>query len=128
MYMNSDDKFIIWSDGSFTSIGVDASSGLSYTGNSKILVKDPMTVIFSTSEEVDKKTGEIQSRLNFEMIPYLFGALLTEGENVWEIDARHVLQNNSIVPRLKAIYYHTVEGTSKVRRTADGEIEITPTK
>ena len=53
--MNSDDKFILWSDGSFTSIGVDASSGLSYTGNNKILVKDPMIVIFSTSEEVDKE-------------------------------------------------------------------------
>ena len=126
--MNSDDKFILWSDGSFTSIGVDASSGLSYTGNSKILVKDPMIVIFSTSEEVDKKTGEVQSRLNFEMVPYLFGALLTEGENIWEIDARNVLQNNSIIPALKAIYYHTVEGTSKVKRTANGEVEITPTK
>lgn len=57
MYMNSDDKFIIWSDGSFTSIGVDASNGLSYTGNSKILVKDPMTVIFNITEEVvNKKT------------------------------------------------------------------------
>lgn len=128
MYMNSDDKFILWSDGSFTSIGIDASSGLSYTGNSKILVKDPMIVIFSTSEEVDKKTGEKQSRLNFEMVPYLFGALLTEGENIWEIDARNVLQNNSIIPGLKAIYYHMVEGTSKVKRTADGEVEITPTK
>lgn len=126
--MNSDDKFILWSDGSFTSIGIDASSGLSYTGNSKILVKDPMIVIFSTSEEVDKKTGEKQSRLNFEMVPYLFGALLTEGENIWEIDARNVLQNNSIIPGLKAIYYHMVEGTSKVKRTADGEVEITPTK
>ncbi len=126
--MNSDDKFILWSDGSFTSIGVDASSGLSYTGNNKILVKDPMIVIFSTSEEVDKKTGEVQSRLNFEMVPYLFGALLTEGENIWEIDARNVLQNNSIIPSLKAIYYHTVEGTSKVKRNANGEVEITPTK
>jgi hypothetical protein len=126
--MNSDDKFILWSDGSFTSIGIDASSGLSYTGNSKILVKDPMIVIFSTSEEVDKKTGEKQSRLNFEMVPYLFGALLTEGENIWEIDARCVLQNNSIIPGLKAIYYHTVEGTSKVKRNANGEVEITPTK
>jgi hypothetical protein len=126
--MNSDDKFILWSDGSFTSIGIDASSGLSYTGNSKILVKDPMIVIFSTSEEVDKKTGEKQSRLNFEMVPYLFGALLTEGENIWEIDARNVLQNNSIIPGLKAIYYHTVEGTSKVKRNANGEVEIIPTK
>lgn len=62
------------------------------------------------------------------MIPYLFGALLTEGENVWEIDARHVLQNNSLIPRLKAIYYHTVENSSKVKRTTEGEVEITPTK
>lgn len=62
------------------------------------------------------------------MIPYLFGALLTEGENVWEIDARHILQNNSIIPRLKAIYYHTAESASKVKRTTEGEVEITPTK
>ena len=126
MYMNSDDKFIIWSDGSFTSIGVDASSGLSYTGSSKILVKDPMIVIFSTSEEVDKKTGEVQSRLNFEMVPYLFGALLTEGENIWEVDAKHVLKNNAISPTLQAVYYNTLNMTNHVKKNADGQANITP--
>ena len=93
----------------------------------KILVKDPMIVIFSTSEEVDKKTGEKQSRLNPLRWFLIFSELfLTEGENIWEIDARHVLQNN-YYSWLKAIYYHTSEGTSKVRRS-DGEVEITPTK
>lgn len=126
MYMNSDDKFILWSDGAFTSIGVDASAtGLVTDG--KLLIKNPVTVIFSTSDEVDEATGERQSRLNFEMMPYLFGALLDEGENIWEIDARHILKNNSISAALKNIYYNTVMMTDNVKRNADGQADITPT-
>lgn len=126
MYMNSDDKFILWSDGAFTSIGVDASAtGLVTDG--KLLIKNPVTVIFSTSEEINKDTGERQSRLNFEMMPYLFGALLDEGENIWEIDARHVLKNNSISAALKNIYYNTVMMTDNVKRNANGQADITPT-
>lgn len=126
--MNSDDKFVIWSDGSFTSMGVDVSSETLFTGSSKLLVKNPVSVIFSTADVPNPDTGESESRLNFEMIPYLFGALLTEGENIWEIDARHVLQNNAISPVLKNIYYNTVSMTDHVKRNENGEVEVTPNK
>lgn len=125
MYMNSADKFIIWSDGSFTSMGIDASS-TTISGTGKLAIKDPVTVVFSTSQEMNEQTEQMESRLNFEMIPYFFGALLTEGENIWEIDARHVLQNNAISPTMQNIYYHTVAMTDHVKRDANGAAEITP--
>lgn len=128
MYMNSADKFIIWSDGSFTSMGVDASATTISTNSNKLMIKDPVTVIFSTVKVKNEKTKEFEDRLNFEMIPYLFGAILTEGENIWEIDARHVLQNHSISPVLQNIYYHTIAMTDHVKRDANGNIEITPNK
>lgn len=126
--MNSDDKFVMWSDGSFTSMGIDASNqALNMTTNSgKLLIKDPVTVVFSTSHKEDPVTHEVKSSLNFEMIPYLFGALLSEGENIWEIDARHQLQNNNIADGLRQIYYHTVAATNNAVRNTDGEVEITP--
>jgi len=126
--MNSADKFIIWSDGSFTSMGVDASATTISTNSNKLMIKDPVTVIFSTVKVKNEKTKEFEDRLNFEMIPYLFGAILTEGENIWEIDARHVLQNHSISPVLQNIYYHTIAMTDHVKRDANGNIEITPNK
>lgn len=125
--MNSTDKFIIWSDGSFTSMGIDASS-TTISGTGKLAIKDPVTVVFSTSQEMNEQTEQMESRLNFEMIPYFFGALLTEGENIWEIDARHVLQNNAISPTMQNIYYHTVAMTDHVKRDANGAAEITPNK
>lgn len=126
MYMNSADKFIIWSDGSFTSMGVDASNTTISANSNKLMIKDPVTVVFSTSQEMNEQTEQMESRLNFEMIPYFFGALLTEGENIWEIDARHVLQNNAISPTMQNIYYHTVAMTDHVKRDANGAAEITP--
>ena len=126
MYMNSADKFVIWSDGSFTSMGIDVSDSSLYSGNGKLCVKDPVSVIFSTAQIPNEATGEVESRLNFEMIPYLFGALLTEGENIWEIDARHVLQNHSISPVMQNIYYNTIAMTDHVKRGADGDIEVMP--
>lgn len=126
MYMNSADKFVIWSDGSFTSMGIDVSDSTLYSGNGKLCVKDPVSVIFSTAQIPNEATGEVESRLNFEMIPYLFGALLTEGENVWEIDARHTLKNHSISPVMQNIYYNTIAMTDHVKRGADGDIEVIP--
>jgi hypothetical protein len=126
--MEITDKFIMWSDGVVTSIGIDASNTTLYSGSGKLLIKDPVAVIFSTGEEVDEATGERQARLNFEMVPYLFGALLEDGDNIWEIDARHVLQNHSISSALKNTYYNTVFATNRAKRTDDGEVEITPTK
>ena len=123
--MNSDDKFVIWSDGSFTSMGIDASSTTLFSGSNKLLVKNPMSVIFSTAEVMNEETQQVEPRLNFEMIPYLFGALLTEGENIWEIDARHVLQNHAVSPVLKNIYYNTVAMTDHVKRNESGDIEVT---
>lgn len=128
MYMNSADKFIIWSDGSFTSMGVDASNTTLSANPNKIMIKDPVTVIFSTGQVQNEKTGELEDRLNFEMIPYLFGAILTEGENIWEIDARHILQNHSISPVMQSIYYNTIAMTDHVKRDANGAVEITPNK
>lgn len=127
MYMNSADKFIIWSDGSFTSMGVDASA-TTISSNNKLMIKDPVTVIFSTGQVMNEETGQLEDRLNFEMIPYLFGAILTEGENIWEVDARHVLQNHSISPAMQNIYYHTIAMTDHVKRDANGAVEITPNK
>ena len=127
MYMNSTDKFIIWSDGSFTSMGIDASSA-TISSSDKLIIKDPVSIIFSTSQEVNDETQQVESRLNFEMIPYLFGALLTEGENIWEIDARHILKNHSISPAMQNVYYHTIAMTDNVKRNSDGTVEITPNK
>ena len=127
MYMNSTDKFIIWSDGSFTSMGIDASS-TTISSNDKLIIKDPVSIIFSTSQELNDETQQVESRLNFEMIPYLFGALLTEGENIWEIDARHTLKNHSISPAMQNVYYHTIAMTDNVKRNSDGTVEITPNK
>lgn len=126
--MNSDDKFVIWSDGSFTSMGIGVSNDMLYSGSSKMMIKDPVSVIFSTIEVQNEQTGQPESRLNFEMIPYLFGALLTEGENVWEIDARHVLQNHAISPVMRNIYYNTVAMTDHVKRNESGEVEVVPNK
>lgn len=123
--MNSDDKFVIWSDGSFTSMGIDAGETTLFTGSDKLLIKDPVSVIFSTMEVPNEETGQVESRLNFEMIPYLFGALLTEGDNIWEIDARHVLKNHAISPVMRTIYYNTVAMTDHVKRNSDGEVEVT---
>ena len=124
MYMNSADKFVIWSDGSFTSMGIDVSDSTLYSGSNKLCIKDPVSVIFSTAQIPNETTGAVESRLNFEMIPYLFGALLTEGENIWEIDARHILKNHSISPVMQNIYYNTIAMTDHVKRGADGDIEV----
>ena len=126
--MNSDDKFVIWSDGSFTSMGIDVSNDMLYSGSSKMMIKDPVSVIFSTIEVQNEQTGQLESRLNFEMIPYLFGALLAEGENIWEIDARHVLQNHAISPVMRNIYYNTVAMTDHVKCNESGEVEVVPNK
>jgi hypothetical protein len=123
--MNSaDNKFVIWSDGSFTSMGIDASTTTLYSGSDKLLIKDPVSIIFSTTEVKNEETGGIEPRLNFEMIPYLFGALLTEGENVWEIDARHVLKNHNISPVMQTVYHNTVAMTDHVKRSENGDVEI----
>lgn len=127
MYMNSaDDKFVIWSDGSFTSMGIDASATSLCNTPGKLLIKDPVSVIFSTAEVENEETGDIEPRLNFEMIPYLFGALLTEGDNVWEIDARHVLKNHNISPVMQMVYHNTIAMTDHVKRTEDGDVQIVP--
>lgn len=129
MYMNStEDKFVIWSDGSFTSMGIDVSSTTLYTGTDKLLIKNPVSVIFATEDIKNEEGKVIESRLNFEMIPYLFGAILTEGENIWEIDARHILKNHAISPVMKNIYYHTVNMTDHVKRSEGGDIQVTPNK
>ena len=128
MYMNSADKFIMWSDGSFTSMGIDASNTSLYTGSDKLLIKDPVSVIFATAEVENPETGALEPRLNFEMIPYLFGALLTEGDNIWEIDARHVLKNHNISPVLQSVYYNTVAMTDHVKRSENGDVEIVSNK
>lgn len=114
-----EDKFVIWSDGAITSMGVVADGIV--TGD-KMLIKDPVSVIFSTSEMQDED-GKMQGRLNFEMIPYIFGALVN-GDNVWSIDARHVLQNSDINEQLKMIYYHTIRSTSNVKRADNGDVQI----
>jgi hypothetical protein len=106
-------------------MGVDASSTTLFTGSEKLLIKNPVSVVFSTMEVPNEETGQPESRLNFEMIPYLFGALLTEGDNVWEIDARHVLKNHAVSPVLKNIYYNTVAMTDHVKRNESGDIEVT---
>lgn len=121
----TNDKFVIWSDGSFTSMGIQCDSHNSYTPG-KIMVKDPVSVVFSTGEFKNEETGQYESRLNFEMIPYIFGALLSEGENIWEIDARHILHNNNISPALTKTYANTVMMTSSVKRSVNGDVDIKP--
>ena len=106
--MNSADKFIMFSDGSFTTMGIDMTENTITSNSSKLAVKDPVTVFFSTTNGRNSETGETESRLNFEMIPWVFGALLTEGENIWEVDAKHVLKNSAISPTLQAVYYNTI--------------------
>lgn len=126
MYMNSADKFIMFSDGSFTTMGIDMTENTITSNSSKLAVKDPVTVIFSTTNGRNSETGETESRLNFEMIPWVFGALLTEGENIWEVDAKHVLKNSAISPTLQAVYYNTINMTNHVKKNSDGQADITP--
>ena len=126
MYMNLADKFIMFSDGSFTTMGIDMTENTITTNSSKLAVKDPVTVIFSTTNGRNSETGETESRLNFEMIPWVFGALLTEGENIWEVDAKHVLKNSAISPTLQAVYYNTINMTNHVKKNSDGQADITP--
>lgn len=124
--MNLADKFIMFSDGSFTTMGIDMTENTITTNSSKLAVKDPVTVIFSTTNGRNSETGETESRLNFEMIPWVFGALLTEGENIWEVDAKHVLKNSAISPTLQAVYYNTINMTNHVKKNSDGQADITP--
>ena len=124
--MNSADKFIMFSDGSFTTMGIDMTENTITSNSSKLAVKDPVTVIFSTTNGRNSETGETESRLNFEMIPWVFGALLTEGENIWEVDAKHVLKNSAISPTLQAVYYNTINMTNHVKKNSDGQADITP--
>ncbi len=126
MYMNSADKFIMFSDGSFTTMGIDMTENTITSNSSKLAVKDPVTVIFSTTNGRNSETGETESRLNFEMSPWVFGALLTEGENIWEVDAKHVLKNSAISPTLQAVYYNTINMTNHVKKNSDGQADITP--
>lgn len=126
--MNSTDKFIVWSDGSFTSIGVEVSDGSLRKDSNRYCVKDPVAVIFTTSQTVNEETNEVESHLNFDMVPYFFGALLSEGENIWEVEARHVLKNSNISPALKNTYYHTIATTNHAKRDTNGEVIVTPNK
>lgn len=119
------DKYVIWSDGSFTSMGVECNDSNTYTIGKK-MIKDPVSVVFSISQVRNEQTGETEDRLNFEMIPYIFGALLTEGDNIWEIDARHVLHNNNISPALISTYLNTVMATNSAKKNADGEVNVEP--
>lgn len=119
------DKYVIWSDGSFTSMGVECTSSDTYTIGKK-MIKDPVSVVFSIGQVRNEETGETEDRLNFEMIPYIFGALLTEGDNVWEIDARHILHNNNISPALVNTYLNTVMATNSAKKNADGEVNVEP--
>ena len=119
------DKYVIWSDGSFTSMGIECTDCASQVLGKK-MIKNPVSVVFNITQSYNEKTKETEDRLNFEIIPYLFGALLTEGENIWEIDARHVLHNNNISPALINAYLNTVMATNTAKKNADGSIDVQP--
>lgn len=114
--------FVMWSDGMVTSMGVLKKK----LENGKLLVDSPVSVVFSTSNGKNTE-GKDEARLNFEIIPYLFGALLTSGSNTWEIDARHLLQNNNISEALVNAYKRTVEVTNSVKKDKESKIEVTTT-
>lgn len=126
--MNSADKFIMFSDGSFTTMAIDVTDDIITSNTSKLMVKDPVTVVFSTLQVPNKDTGVIESKLNFEMIPWIFGALLTEGENIWEVDAKHVLKNNAISSTMQAVYYNTINMTNHLKKDTNGEVAIASNK
>lgn len=117
------ETYIMWSDGMVTSMGILQKR----LDSGKLLVLNPVSVIFSTSNRKNAE-GKDEARLNFEIIPYLFGALLTSGSNVWEIDARHVLQNHNISEALINVYNHTIEITDNVKKDKNGKIEVTTTE
>lgn len=119
------DKYVIWSDGSFTSMGIECADCDSHVIGKK-MIKNPASIVFNITQTINEKTKEREDRLNFDVIPYLFGALLTEGENIWEIDARHILHNNNISPALINAYLTTVMATNTAKKNADGSIDVKP--
>lgn len=106
------DEYIIWSDGVLTSMGIKQRE----MGCGSILVKNPVNIVFSTEQKVamgEDGKETIRSVMRFDMTPYLFGACLDSGNNIWECKPAHVLVDGTPAEDIVKAYLHTIEVTSK---------------
>lgn len=81
-------NFVMWSDGNITSFGelISESDGT-------LKVKNPAYVIFDVHDEMRQNpdnTFEKKKVLSWHVQPYVFPAVVDEGEMIWDIHPRHI--------------------------------------
>lgn len=113
-------KYIIWSDGVLTSMGVlvshDPLLGNCYT------VENPVSIVFATEQvPVEGDPMKVKSVLRFDMTPFVFGACFNEGKSVWNVRPAHVVLEGTPSDKLIDSYNHTIRVTSPVNSGVVGE-------
>lgn len=110
-------KYIMWSDGVVCSFG----EYLEYDGTT-LRVKNPVVIIFSAMNEpvLDEK-GEVvtddkgqpvmKGSLNWDMNPYIFGAVLKDSaDNIWTCNPRNIISTDAEYHESLIKHYETLIG------------------
>lgn len=117
----TEEKYIMWTDGALTSMGVLVSK--SECGC--ITVKNPVVIIFQTEETpmldengepLKDENGAIRYKgtLRWDITPYVFNACLKTGENIWKGRPAYVLEECEFVDELLNHYKHVIKVTGPV--------------
>lgn len=110
-------NYLIWND----AMGMVAMGQLvkGPEADGSYQVKDPASVIFSITHEelpgqetVPPEQRKTKGMLRFDIQPYLFNAVLKDGDQIWTIKPNAVLKGVEINDELKAAYVRTVAMSS----------------
>ena len=115
------EKYIMWTDGALTSLGVLHDK----TEDGTIRVKNPAVIIFQTEEtpmiDEDGKpmldadgNPRYKGTLRWDITPYVFNACIKSGENVWTGRPAYVLEECEFVGELIRHYEHVIKVTGPV--------------
>lgn len=111
------EKYVIWNDG----MGISGIGTLVENKDDAIIVKNPCTVVFTAGNEelpgqenVPVEQRKYRGTLRFDIQPYIFGACIASGKNVWKIRNVSTLdQNVELDENLVNAYLRVVATTSK---------------
>lgn len=111
-------KYKMWSDGNVTSFGE-----LVGTEGDALLIKHPAYVIFDVSDrpyETPEGTVGYKKHMSFHVTPYMFPAVVREGDMVWKINPRHSMHKDPVFhEKLIEIYNNVIELAANIDKGED---------